>query len=138
VGEWVNLGAIVTNSDLKNNYGEVKVYVRGELTNSGEIKVGCFIGDHTKVGIGTFLNTGTVIGTASNIFGGGLPPKYVPSFSWGGGREFVEHDPDKAIANAGKIMARRKVEQTPAEAALLRRVYEMTAGEREKAGVGKG
>ncbi|NOX97191.1 MAG: hypothetical protein GXO98_03845 [Nitrospirae bacterium] len=136
VGEWVNLGAIVTNSDLKNNYGEVKLYVKGELINSGEIKVGCFIADHTKVGIGTFLNTGTVIGVAANVFGGGLPPKYLPSFSWGGGKEFVEHDPEKAIANAKKIMARRKVEQSPAEAALLRKVYEMTAEEREAAGIG--
>ena len=138
VGEWVNLGAMVTNSDLKNNYGEVKVYVKGELINSGAIKVGCFIADHAKLNIGTLLDTGTVIGVAANILGSSSPPKYVPSFSWGGGREFVEHDPEKAIASAKKIMARRKVEQSPAEAALLRQVYEMTAGEREKAGVSKG
>lgn len=138
MGEWVNLGAMATNSDLKNNYGEVKVHVKGELMNSKEIKVGCFIADHTKLGIGTLLNTGTVIGVAANIFGSGLPPKYVPSFSWGGGKEFVEHDPGKAIANAKKIMARRKVEQSSAEAALLRQVYEMTAGEREETGVSKG
>ncbi len=138
VGEWVNLGAMATNSDLKNNYGEVKVQVKGKLMNSGEIKVGCFIADHSKIGIGTLLNTGTVIGVAANVFGGGLPPKYVPSFSWGGGRDFVEHDPERAIANAKKIMARRKVELSPAEAALLRQVYEMTAEEREQAGIDKG
>lgn len=138
VGEWVNLGAMVTNSDLKNNYGEVKVYVKGELINSGEIKVGCFIADHAKLGIGTLLNTGTVIGVATNILGSGPPPKYVPSFSWGGGREFVEHDPERAVASAKKIMARRRVEQSLVEAALLHQVCEMTAGERKKAGVNKG
>lgn len=137
VGEWVNLGAMTTNSDLKNNYGEVKAYVKGELINSGEIKVGCFIADHAKLSIGTFLDTGTVVGVAANILEGSPLPKYVPSFSWGGGRELVEHDPEKAVISAKKIMARRKVEQSPAQATLLRQVYEMTAGEREKAGVDK-
>lgn len=137
IGEWVNLGALTTNSDLKNNYGNVKVYVNGELTDTGEIKVGCFIADHTKTGIGTMINTGSVFGVACNIFGTGIPPKFVPSFSWGEGKNFVEHDPEIAIKNAKKIMARRKIEQTEEDAELLRRIYNFTAEERNLAGIKK-
>lgn len=132
LGKWVNLGAMTTNSDLKNNYGEIKVYVEGELVNSGEIKLGCFIADHTKTGIGTLINTGSCFGVGSNLFGGGVMPKFVSSFLWGDGRNFVEHDLEKMIANARKIMARRKVELSEEEANLIREIFKLTEAERKK------
>lgn len=84
IGEWVNLGALTTNSDLKNNYSEITVKQNGRLAKTGSIKIGSFLGDHTKTGIGTTLNTGSVIGFSCNIFGGTLIlEKEIPSFSWG-------------------------------------------------------
>ncbi len=84
IGEWVNLGALTTNSDLKNNYSEISVKQNGIMTKTGGIKIGCFIGDHTKIGIGTTLNTGINIGFSCNLFGGGLiMEKETPSFTWG-------------------------------------------------------
>ncbi|MBU1027202.1 MAG: hypothetical protein KKA31_05665, partial [Candidatus Margulisbacteria bacterium] len=80
IGEWVNLGAGTTNSDLKNNYSSVKVIVEGKLFDTGEKFVGCFIADHAKTGIGTLITTGATIGVGSNVFGGGVTPKQVPSF----------------------------------------------------------
>ncbi len=133
--EWVNLGALATNSDIKNNYGPVKLYVNGELTNSGELKVGSFIGDHSKLGIGTLLNTGTVVGACSNIFSGGMPPKFVPSFSWGSGNKLEEFKLEKAIETAEKVLGRRKVKQTDEDVELIKKVYEITADERKKWGV---
>jgi len=102
IGEWVNLGAGTTNSNLKNNYGTVKV---GEV-DSGQQFVGCFIGDHAKLGIGTLITTGAVIGVAANVFGGGSTPKVMPSFSWGEDKIYAL---DKAIAAAGEMMKRRGV-----------------------------
>ncbi|MFH1612945.1 MAG: putative sugar nucleotidyl transferase [bacterium] len=136
LGEWVNLGAMTTNSDLKNNYGEIKIYVNGELINTGEIKLGCFIGDHTKTGIGTLINTGSTFGVASNLFGGKeVLPKFVPSFSWGDGTSFVVHNTEKAISNAKKIMARRKVVLTDIEANILKEIFETTKEERKNLGI---
>ncbi len=135
--EWVNLGALTTNSDIKNNYSPVKIYVNGELTDTGTVKMGSFIGDHSKLGIGALLNTGTVIGACSNIFSGGMPPKIVPSFAWGSGNKFVEFKLDKAINLAGKVAARRKVEQTQEDIDLIKKVYELTVEDRKKWGVEK-
>jgi len=132
VGEWVNLGALTTNSDLKNTYGTMKVPLQGKLIDTGDIKVGSFIGDHTKTGIGTLLSTGCVIGVACNIFGGGMTPKFIPSFSWGGEKGFVENKLDKVIEVARLVMERRGVKQTEADRDLLKRVYELTADERRK------
>ena len=91
LGRWVNLGAFTTNSDLKNSYGQVRVGGASGPVDTGLMKVGCFLGDHVKTGIGTFLNTGTVIGTGSNVFGGAMPPTYVPPFSWGSGHRLDEY-----------------------------------------------
>lgn len=136
--EWINLGAMTTNSDLKNNYGQIKVYINGELTNSQNIKVGCFIGDHTKTGIGTMINTGSVYGVGANVFGAkGIPPEFVPSFAWGGVDGFVEYKLEKFLADSKMVMSRRKVEQTAADRELLRKVYELTRADRQKAGIGK-
>jgi UDP-N-acetylglucosamine diphosphorylase / glucose-1-phosphate thymidylyltransferase / UDP-N-acetylgalactosamine diphosphorylase / glucosamine-1-phosphate N-acetyltransferase / galactosamine-1-phosphate N-acetyltransferase len=82
IGEWVNLGAGTTNSNLKNNYGKVKVWVNGQETDSGEQFLGCFVGDYARTGIGTLINTGTVIGLGANVLGGQVTPKYIPNFQW--------------------------------------------------------
>lgn len=131
IGEWVNLGALTTNSDLKNTYGNVKVYVGDKNLDTKEMKVGSFIGDHTKTGIGTLLNTGCVIGAASNVFGGGVTPKFISSFIWGG-KDFVENKLSKVIEVARVVMGRRDVTQTEADRALLKKVYELTREERGK------
>ncbi|TET62055.1 hypothetical protein E3J48_04900 [Candidatus Aerophobetes bacterium] len=132
VGEWVNMGALTTNSDLKNTYGTIKVPLQGKPIDTRDIKVGSFIGDHTKTGIGTLLSTGCVIGVACNIFGGGMTPNFIPSFSWGGKKGFVENKLDKVIGVARLVMERRGVKQTQADRDLLKRVHELTADERRK------
>jgi len=130
IGEWINLGALTTNSDLKNTYGNVKVYLKEKKIDTEQMKVGSFIGDHTKTGIGTLLSTGCVIGVASNIFGGGTTPEFVPSFSWGGEKRFTENKLDKALEVAKLVMGRRNVKQTEADRELLKKVYELTREER--------
>ncbi len=110
LGRWVNLGAMTTNSDLKNNYGTVRVGPPGSEVDTGLMKLGCLIGDHAKTGIGVLLDTGTVVGTGSNVFGGGMPPKWVPPFSWGHGRDLVEYRRDAFLATAATVMGRRGVE----------------------------
>jgi UDP-N-acetylglucosamine diphosphorylase/glucosamine-1-phosphate N-acetyltransferase len=133
VGEWVNLGALATNSDLKNNYKPVSVQLSadGAAIDTGDRFVGCTIGDHTKVGIGGLLNTGTILGVGCNIFGGGMPPKYVASFCWGGADGFVEHRLDKMLETAGIVMKRRKVDLDATYRGLMERLFEMTAADRE-------
>ncbi|RMF63700.1 MAG: glucose-1-phosphate thymidylyltransferase [Calditrichaeota bacterium] len=130
LGQWVNLGADTNNSDLKNNYGNVKVYVEGELVDSGSQFVGLFMGDHSKTGINTMFNTGTVVGVMSNVFGADFPPKFVPSFAWGGRAGLVEHELEKALQTARAVMARRAVEMSAAQERLFRRLFEMTRAER--------
>jgi UDP-N-acetylglucosamine diphosphorylase / glucose-1-phosphate thymidylyltransferase / UDP-N-acetylgalactosamine diphosphorylase / glucosamine-1-phosphate N-acetyltransferase / galactosamine-1-phosphate N-acetyltransferase len=114
LGRWVNLGAETTNSDLKNNYGTIRIWTPEGDVDTGEIKLGTLVGDHVKTGIGLLLNTGTVIGAGSNLYGATLPPKFVPPFSWGSGEELVEFRLDKFLEVAERAMARRKVELTPA------------------------
>ena len=130
LGQWVNLGAGTTNSDLKNNYSNVRLRVADGEVDSGLMKVGCFLGDHVKTGIGTLLNTGTVVGVGSNLFGGRMPPKYVPPFSWGTGEELVAFKLDKFFEVVGASMSRRKVQLTPGMKALLERAWERTRAER--------
>ena len=133
LGMWVNLGADTNNSDLKNDYGNVKVVINGETINSGSMFVGSTIGDHTKTGINSMLNTGTVLGVACNVYGAGLPPKYVPSFCWGGADNLVEYRFDKCMQVAKAVMARRDIELSAAEEGVLRKVFELTAEERQAA-----
>ncbi len=136
LGEWVNIGADSNNSDLKNDYGSVKVYNDGSLVDTGSQFVGLTMGDHSKCGINSMFNTGTVVSVCCNLFGAGMPPKYVPAFSWGGGLEgLVTYKMDKAIEVARRVMARRKLTLTPNEEALLRKVFEMTKEERTAAGM---
>jgi len=130
LGQWVNIGADTNNSDLKNNYSTVKVYVNGEMIDSGSLFVGLTMGDHSKSGINTMFNTGTIVGIMSNVYGGGFPPKFIPSFAWGGAEGFVEHDLEKALETARRVMARRDRELTPALEKVIRQAFELTKSER--------
>jgi UDP-N-acetylglucosamine diphosphorylase/glucosamine-1-phosphate N-acetyltransferase len=131
LGEWVNIGAMTTNSDLKNNYGNVRVNLEGVgQFDSGVIKLGVFLADHVKLGIGLHLNGGTMIGTGSNIFGVHNAPKQVPPFTWGGD-VFREYRIDSMIGVTRTVMGRRKQTLTPAYETLLRSVFELTRPARE-------
>jgi UDP-N-acetylglucosamine diphosphorylase/glucosamine-1-phosphate N-acetyltransferase len=123
LGSWVNLGAATDVSDLKNNYGSVRVHIGGQEVDTGVTFVGATIGDHSKTAIGTKLNTGTVVGIFCNVFPGAFPSKSVPSFSWGTEDGFDVHDIDKALHTARRVMARRDVELTEAQEELIRRVF---------------
>ncbi|MEW5993651.1 MAG: putative sugar nucleotidyl transferase [Candidatus Zixiibacteriota bacterium] len=120
VGQWVNFGAMTTNSDLKNNYSPIRVSLNGESYDTGSIKVGSFIGDHTKFGIGTLLTTGINIGVCCNIFGGGLvSDKEVASFNWGTTGRFERYRFDKVIETAQRTAERRNCELSAAETMVL-------------------
>ena len=109
IGEWCNIGADSNNSNLKNNYGEVRMfdYNSGRMQNTFQQFVGLIMADHAKCGINTMFNTGTVVGVAANVFGGDFPPKHVPSFAWGGKNGFVTHRFDKFLLTA-QIMHKRR------------------------------
>ena len=120
LGMWVNLGALTTNSDLKNNYGTVRVRTPGGEIDTGSRKIGCFLGDHVKTAIGTLLNTGTVIGAGTNVFPTGtgrMPPKYLPPFSWGD--PDTPYALDRFLATAETVMARRDVTLSASQRAML-------------------
>ncbi|NTU80425.1 MAG: hypothetical protein HGA45_13780, partial [Chloroflexales bacterium] len=126
LGEWVNIGAMTTNSDLKNNYGSVRVALEGVgQLDSGAIKLGIFLADHVKLGIGLHLNGGTMIGTGSNVFGVHSVPKNVPHFTWGGDI-FREYRIDSMIGVARTVMGRRKRQLLPEYETLLRAAFELT------------
>jgi len=120
LGQWVNLGADTNNSDLKNNYGNVKSYANGIETDTGMQFMGLILGDHAKTGINTMLNTGTVGGIMSNIYGSGFPPKFIPDFSWGGADGLATYQIDKAIETAKIVMARRNIPMVPEMESLIR------------------
>ncbi|MCP4684005.1 MAG: hypothetical protein GY867_01030 [bacterium] len=125
VGAWVNFGAMTTNSDLKNNYSNIRVSQSGESLDTGSIKVGSFIGDHTKFGIGTLLNTGINIGVCCNIYGGGLVvDKEVASFSWGNSSGYVAYRLDKALDTARRTVERRDVTLSAVEEQVLAAISE--------------
>ncbi len=133
VGPWVNFGAMTTNSDLKNNYSQIRVSLNGEAIDTGSIKVGSFIGDHTKFGIGTLLNTGINIGLCCNVFGGTLvADKEVPSFRWGGPDGWAEYQIDKAIETTRRSMERRQQLLSDFQESALR---EIARGEIKNEGV---
>jgi UDP-N-acetylglucosamine diphosphorylase/glucosamine-1-phosphate N-acetyltransferase len=133
IGEWVNLGAGTSNSDLRNDYGEVTMTINGQRVSTGLTKVGCFIGDHTKTGLGTLLNTGTNAGIFCNLLPGGLLPRYVPSFaSWWNEVLTDRADVAALLRTAAEVMRRRHADFTPAHAALYRTLFEQTAMERRR------
>lgn len=120
LGRWVNLGAGTTTSNLKNTYGSVQLWTPNGLKNTGEQFLGTFFGDHSKTGIGTMLNTGTVLSIGANVYGGQMPPKYVPPFAWGEGEPYGKFEITKFIEVARKVMKRRGVEMTDGEATVYR------------------
>jgi UDP-N-acetylglucosamine diphosphorylase / glucose-1-phosphate thymidylyltransferase / UDP-N-acetylgalactosamine diphosphorylase / glucosamine-1-phosphate N-acetyltransferase / galactosamine-1-phosphate N-acetyltransferase len=128
LGRWVNLGAETTNSDLKNNYGTIRIWTPAGETDTGTIKLGSLLGDHVKTGIGLLFNTGTVVGAGSNLFGAAMPPKYVPPFSWGTGSELTEYRADKFLEVAERAMGRRDVELTVGMREVLQRAWDRSRG----------
>jgi UDP-N-acetylglucosamine diphosphorylase/glucosamine-1-phosphate N-acetyltransferase len=128
LGEWCNIGADSNNSNLKNNYAEVRLwnYQTGGFAKTGLQFCGLMMGDHSKCGINTMFNTGTVVGVSSNIFGSGFPRNFVPSFSWGGSKGFVTYKTNKAFEVAKVVMGRRNEEFTDIDKAILEHVFEET------------
>jgi len=132
LGQWVNLGADTNNSDLKNNYSNVRVFINDEPVDSGSMFVGLTMGDHSKSAINTMFNTGTVVGLCANIFGAGFPEKYIPSFTWGFGSGMSTYRLEKSFEVAAKVMKRRNIDFTEADKKLLSKIFELTSEERKK------
>jgi UDP-N-acetylglucosamine diphosphorylase/glucosamine-1-phosphate N-acetyltransferase len=128
LGEWCNIGADSNNSNLKNNYEEVKLwsFETESFAKTGLQFCGLMMGDHSKCGINTMFNTGTVVGVSANIFGSGFPRNFVPSFSWGGASGFVTYQTHKAFEVAKIVMARRHVVFTDQDKAILEHVFELS------------
>lgn len=128
LGEWCNIGADSNNSNLKNNYESVKLwdYETERFVNTGLQFCGLMMGDHSKCGINTMFNTGTVVGVSANIFGAGFPRNYIPNFTWGGAQGTQVYLPKKAFETAKIVMARRNVEFTSQEEAILTHVFNET------------
>lgn len=128
LGEWCNIGADSNNSNLKNNYEEVKIwsYETENFAKTGLQFCGLMMGDHSKCGINTMFNTGTVVGVSSNIFGSGFPRNFVPSFSWGGASGFSTYITKKAFETARIVMSRRHIDFDEVEARILENVFEQT------------
>ena len=129
IGEWCNLGADTNNSNLKNNYAAVKLwdYNTGRFAKTGLQFCGLMMGDHSKCGINTMFNTGTVIGVSVNIFGSGFPRNFVPSFSWGGASGYTEYKTNKVFEVAEVVMQRRGITFDVKEQAILEHVFEATS-----------
>ncbi len=132
IGSWVNLGADTNTSNLKNTYGNVNVTINGKEIDSGSQFVGLTMGDHSKSGINVMFNTGTVVGTSCNVYGADLPPKYLPSFSWGRENEFTTFDIDKSIEIARRMMSRRGITMSKAYESMMRHVFNQTKQERKE------
>ncbi len=128
IGEWCNLGADTNNSNLKNNYAEVRLwsYPEERFIGTGLQFCGLIMGDHSKCGINTMFNTGTVVGVNANIFGSGFPRNFIPSFSWGGAHGFTTYSISKAFEVAALVMKRRGVEFDSDEQSILKEVFRMS------------
>jgi UDP-N-acetylglucosamine diphosphorylase / glucose-1-phosphate thymidylyltransferase / UDP-N-acetylgalactosamine diphosphorylase / glucosamine-1-phosphate N-acetyltransferase / galactosamine-1-phosphate N-acetyltransferase len=135
VGEFVNLGALTTNSDLKNDYTSVEVMLNGQKVNTGSTKVGSIIGDHTKTSIATLFNTGSIVGAMGLLMATGEPlPKAIPSFAWFIGGVVTKGFGHKKLYETAKTAtSRRKVEWTQDDLDLWEKIYEITAPERDEA-----
>ncbi|MBT5856097.1 hypothetical protein HOH87_05615 [bacterium] len=124
IGEWVNMGAMTTNSNLKNNYQPVRIEIGEKKTSTQQQFFGSIVGDHVKMGIGTLLNTGSIIGFGASIFGSTIHPKYVPSFAWGNAKQYKKHDSDKFFQTAHEMMKRRHYELSSAEQDVIKLLYD--------------
>ncbi len=129
IGEWCNLGADTNNSNLKNNYAIVKLwnYEKERFISTGLQFCGLIMGDHSKCGINTMFNTGTVIGVSANIFGAGFPRNFIPSFSWGGPAGLSEYKTETAYDVMSKVMERRSISLTETDKKILSHIFEITA-----------
>ena len=130
IGEWCNIGADTNTSNLKNTYEEIKLwnYPKQSFVKTGMQFLGMIMGDHSKCGINTMFNTGTVIGVSANIFGAGYPRNFVPSYSWGGGAAAYEtYNFDKAMFVAERVLARRQLTLSDEDRAILKHIFENTA-----------
>lgn len=129
IGEWCNLGADTNNSNLKNNYGNVKLwnYELEDYEDTGLQFCGLMMGDHSKCGINTMFNTGTVVGVGCSIFGGGFPKTFLSSFTWGGVEEDTVYQLNKALETMKVVMSRRHIELTEEDAAIIKHVFELEA-----------
>lgn len=132
LGEWCNLGADTNNSNLKNNYANVKMwdFETSRFKDTGLQFCGLIMGDHSKCGINTMFNTGTTVGVSANIFGDGFPRNIIPSFAWGGAGGFVTYQTKQAFETAELVFKRRNRALTEGDKAILQHVFEYTAGER--------
>ncbi len=129
IGEWCNIGADTNNSNLKNNYAKVRVwsYEEEKFIDTGLLFCGLIMGDHSKCGINTMFNTGTVIGVSANIFGSGFPRAFIPSFSWGGSHGFTTFSLQKVFEVAEQVMKRRDINFDDTEKQILTEVFNLTA-----------
>lgn len=129
IGEWCNLGADTNTSNLKNNYGPISIfnYQERKPVNTGLTFCGLLMGDHSKSAINTMFNTGTVCGVSANVFGGGFPPGFIPSWSWGGGDGLTTYDLEKSLETAHRMMGRRNVELDTDTEQMLRHIFTLTA-----------
>ena len=129
LGEWCNIGADSNNSNLKNNYAEVRLwnYNSENFARTGLQFCGLMMGDHSKCGINTMFNTGTVIGVSANIFGSGFPRNFVPSFSWGGSAGMTTYKMDKVLETAKIVLERRGMLMSSEDEKILNHVFEETA-----------
>lgn len=134
IGEWCNLGADTNNSNLKNNYSEVKIYnyLDDVMMKTGLQFCGLIMGDHSKSGINTMFNTGTVVGVGVNIFGSDFPPKHIPSFSWGGAKGFQEYKIEQLFETAQEMYKRRNKEFSEKEKYILENILKITSYHRTK------
>lgn len=128
-GQWVNIGADTNTSNLKNNYSTVKFteWRSGKMVDTGQQFIGTIMGDHSKTGINSMLNTGTLCGVCCNLFSDGYPPKYIPSFSWVSGNDIVPYHFEKAIEAMEKMMERRSIELTPAYKKMMKALFDSTS-----------
>jgi hypothetical protein len=128
LGEWCNLGADTNTSNLKNNYAEVKLwsYETGRFAKTGLQFCGLMMGDHSKCGINTMFNTGTLVGVSANIYGSGYPRNFVPSFSWGGASGFTTYQMRKVVEVANAVMKRRNTSLSVGDQNILEAVFELT------------
>lgn len=132
IGEWCNLGADTNNSNLKNNYANVKMwdFSSGRFKDTGLQFCGLIMGDHSKTGINTMFNTGTTVGVSANIFGDGFPRTIIPSFAWGGASGFTTYHTRKAFETAELVMKRRNKQLTEVDKEMLSHIFEITADNR--------
>ena len=128
IGEWCNLGADTNNSNLKNNYEQIKIwnYKDERFKNTGLQFCGLIMADHSKTGINTMFNTGTVVGVSTNIYGSGFPRNFIPSFSWGGASGFTTYIPEKVFKAAELVFKRRDLVFSESDRDILQKVFELT------------